>query len=129
VVPRWCFLMLRCFRRHALQGRHKSAQGNALGTRGTNSSKPPCKGGTIVGTVAAAVWGFRMFHPYRARKIGEFRCDANVPRALPWAALFGPVGAREQKRHTKTGASGWFNAIGRSIALRGEGDSRCAGSP
>ncbi len=42
-----------------------------------------------------------MFRPYRARKQGELRFDANVPRAMPWAVLSGPVGATEQKRNTE----------------------------
>jgi hypothetical protein len=101
--------MLRHFQVLAPEGRHKLAQGNALGTgdrRPRQVFQPALKGRNTVALGRTAVREFVVLRPYRAAKRGGFGTHANVPRASPWAILFGPVGAVEVQRNTITLARG-----------------------
>ena len=76
----------------------------------------PCKGKTIsphpndASVEPASVRNLnsttvpRLLRPFRAR---NYRIPALSPRALPWADMLSPFGARLKRRNVKTCASGW----------------------
>ena len=104
--PKAQVLMFRYCDEPPRRGSHKSAQGNALGN-------PLIKPTTALkgrnNLLSGIAWFHQMSRRFRASKLHDARTLRRVtksPRALPWADMFGPVGAESNTRNIKVRKGG-----------------------